>query len=141
MLCAQGLGGSCSELVLQVWLPAGSQAVDRVAHGSPALGMCTPAAGAMFRVGAHPGFHLWAPRPMIGVRAHLGLQLWSQTTDWSTHPPVHVGPVGPGSRATDQGLRPPRVSGVGAQSADPGALQPGFRCVLGLLICRSQSRG
>ena len=91
MLCAQGLGGSCSELVLQGWLPAGSQAVDRVAHGSRALGLCTPAAGAMIRMCAHPGFHLWAPRPLIGVRTHPGaLGLWAQAA-WPLIC-VHTGP-------------------------------------------------
>ena len=41
----------------------------------------------------------------------------------------------------DLGAHPPEVSGVGAQAADLGAHQPGFRCVLGLLIPRSQFRG
>ena len=53
----------------------------------------------------------------------------------------HFGLVCPGSQASDQGAYPPRVSGVGAQSADLGARQPVLRCVLGLLILHSQSRG
>ena len=77
-LCLQGLGGICSELVLQVWSP-------------PLI----------------PGF----------------------------------GPVHSGSQAADQGVRPPRFSVVGAQVTDQGAHQLGFRCVLGLLMQCSQSRG
>ena len=46
-----------------------------------------------------------------------------------------------GSQAIDRGAHPPEVSGVGAQSANLGAHQPGFRCVLRLLIWCSQSRG
>ena len=46
-----------------------------------------------------------------------------------------------GSWVADQGARPPRVSVVGAQPADLGAHQPGFRCVLGLLILRSPRPG
>ena len=37
-LCAQGLGGNCSELVLQTWLPRGSQAVDQGTPGVSVVG-------------------------------------------------------------------------------------------------------
>ena len=47
----------------------------------------------------------------------------------------------PGSQATYQGVCPPGVSVVRTQVADLGAGQRGFRCVLGLLIRHSQSRG
>ena len=64
----------------------------------------------------------------------------TQATDWGLRP---LGPffglVHLGSWAADQGALPPRVSVVGAQSSDFGASQPGFRCVLGLIIPRSQS--
>ena len=66
-----------------------------------------------------------------------------------------------GSQAIDKGAHPPGVSGVGAQTADWGTHLPGglglcapaallliwvhtdlgFKCVLGLLIWCSQSRG
>ena len=112
----QGLGVSCSELVLQVWSPAGSQAVGRVAYLYLALGLCNWAVEPLIMVRTHPRFQVWAPMLLIKVCAHPGFQLWAPTPLIGVHAP------------------PPRVSGVAAQSADLGARQPGFRCVLGLLI-------
>ena len=107
-----------------MFIPGGSGVVARrqdivqVVHRSPGS-----AAGPLIRVRTHPGFQLWAPRILIGVHTHPGtLGLCVQA-------------------AADQGARPPRVSGVGAQAADLSTRQPGFRCMLGLLIRRSQSRG
>ena len=45
----------------------------------------------------------------------------------------HFGTEGPGNQVTDQGVRPPGVSGMSAQSADLGACQPGFRFCWGCL--------
>ena len=67
----QGLGGRCSELVLHVWSPVGSQVVDRVAHQSLAFGLCAQAAKLLISVCAHLGFQVCAPSPLIWVRANL----------------------------------------------------------------------
>ena len=46
--------------VLQVWSPMSSQAIDRVAHRSQSLCLCTHAAGRMIRVRAHLRFQVCA---------------------------------------------------------------------------------
>ena len=71
-LFAQGLGGSCSEPMLQVWSPPGSQAVNGVAQRSQALGLCPGAAQLLIYVGTHSRFQVLAPRPLIEVHAHPG---------------------------------------------------------------------
>ena len=48
----------------------GSLAADLCAHWSPALSLCTPAAGPLIRVRAHPGFQVWAPSPLIWVHTN-----------------------------------------------------------------------
>ena len=58
----------------------------------------------------------------------------TQTTDGGAHPPRHFVSVRPDSQAAYQGMRPSVVSVVGAQSTHMGVRQPGFRCVVGLLI-------
>ena len=79
--------GGVQSLVLQAWMPVGRLAIDRGAHRSPSLALCTRATGLRIRV------------------------------------------------CTTQ------ASGVGALAADWGAYQLGFKCVLGLLIWCSLSRG
>ena len=76
-----------------------------------------------------PGVH---PPEVSGVGA--------QVTDGGALPPRRFVSVRPGSRAIYQGARPSGVSVVGIQTADLSARQPGFRCVLGLLIPHSQSQ-
>ena len=68
---------SCSELVLQVWLPVGSQAIGGVAQGSLALGLCVPAAKLLISVHTHRRFQVWEPRHLIKVHAHPGFQVWA----------------------------------------------------------------
>ena len=46
----------------------------------------------------------------------------SQAKDWGARPLGRFGSMHPGSWVTDQGARPPEVSGVSAQSTDVGAL-------------------
>ena len=72
----------------------------------------------------------------------LGVVTPQQPGHWSGWAPIpSFEPVGPSSPAADQSVHPPVVSGVGAQAADLVVHQAGFRCVLGLLIQCSQSRG
>ena len=52
--------------MLQAWLPTGSKAVDWGAHRSWALDLFTQVAGLLIRMCTHPGFQVWAPRPLIG---------------------------------------------------------------------------
>ena len=95
-------------------------------------------------VGAHLGFQMCAPMLLIEVLTHPGtLGLYAQTARpliW-VHTDPGFGSVRWGSGASDQGVRPPGVSVVGAQATGRGTHQPGFRCGLGLLIWWSQSRG
>ena len=63
--------GGVQSPVLQAWSPTGSQAFDWGAHRSQALGLCARAAGPPIRVRIHPGFQVWAPRPLIRVHTHL----------------------------------------------------------------------
>ena len=48
----------------------GSAATDLGAHSSLALGLCACAAGLLIRVSTHLGLQVWAPRPLIWVRAN-----------------------------------------------------------------------
>ena len=75
--------GGVETLVLQAWLPAGSQAVDRGAH-PPGVSVVDVDAADWVRT-------IWAS----GVGA--------QATDQGGHPPEGFGPVCPGSWATDLG--------------------------------------
>ena len=76
----QGLGGSCLELLLQVWSPAGSQAVDRVVQLIQGFGRVQGAASPssvcaspeVLAVGAQSAFQVWLPRPLMEVRAQPG---------------------------------------------------------------------
>ena len=65
-----------SELVLHVWSLLGSQAVDQVAHRSPALGLCAWAGEPLISVNTHPKFQVWAPRLLIELCAHPVFQMW-----------------------------------------------------------------
>ena len=107
-----------------MWSSVGSEAVDQVEHQSQALGLCTQAARPLIRMSTHLRFQVWVPSLLIGVCTHPGaLGLC-----------IRIG-------ATDQRAHPSRDSGVGARTADLGVQQLGCRCVLGLLIQCSQSRG
>ena len=89
------------------------------------MGLCVQGLGGRCSVpGASGMVALRQPSPCLGCAQTQGF-----------------GPVRRCGHVADQIAHPPEVSGVGAQDADLGAHQPGFRCVLGLLIRCSQSRG
>ena len=52
-------------MVLQVWLPVGSLAVDWVGQRSRALVLCAQAAGLLIPVCTHLRFQEWVSRPLI----------------------------------------------------------------------------
>ena len=61
-----------------------------------AFGLCAQAAGPLIRVRAHQGFQLWAPSPLIWVRAN-----WASGVCWGCLSCVHS----------------PRAEGGGVQEA------------------------
>ena len=88
----------------------------------------------------HLRFQVWASRPLFGVRTHpdaLGLcaRAARELIRVHTHPRLQLSAPRPLI-----GVRTIWASGVGTQAADGGAYQPGFQCVLWLLIQCSQSR-
>ena len=146
-----------------MWSPSGSQVVDLVVWPIWALGLSwllIPGFASVCRgsqpliwLRTHPKFQVWAPswgfrcarpprrflsvlpgsRSLSGCPPTRGFRCGPQATDWGTCPLGRFGPVRPSNWATDQGVRPPGVSVVGALSADLGVHQSGFRCVLGCL--------
>ena len=66
---------------------------------SPSLGLCAGASQPLIRLRNHPRFQVWAPS-------------WGFMC---VRPPRHFLSVRPGSRTAYEGIRPPRVSGVGSR--------------------------
>ena len=74
------------------------------------------------------------PATDLGAHPSKVSGVGTQATYGVAHPPRCFVSVRPDSRAAYQGMRPSVVSVVGAQSTHMGVRQPGFRCVVGLLI-------
>ena len=108
----------------QVWSLMGSQAIDWVVPLSWVLGLFVLTARPLIRVYTHPGFQLWSPRPLIGVRTTHASGAGAQAADQGMHPSGGFGSVRPGSWFTDLRVH-----------------QLHLRCVLELLIQCSCSRG
>ena len=82
--------GGVQSPVFQAWLPAGSQAIDWVAHQSQALGLCAWAAGSQVTDQSA------LPPGVSGVGA--------QSADRGVHPP---GVSGVGAQSADLGAHQP----------------------------------
>ena len=67
-------------------------------------GSVCPAVVLLIRVRTHPGFQVWAPRPLIGVGTNWASGVGAQAADRGMHPSRGFGPVCPGSWAADLGV-------------------------------------